>query len=426
MQLCDIDGLVLIDRWFISNGGDSSVVPFPTMNPVNVVFHGHGKKFEYGHFGIHVGVEDRLTFFGNKNKSFKASFIDCREDSETWGVRFTTFLEPNSHKELRIPPGVAHTFEGLEGIYTINAFKAYLPEPAEWLTGESKWTVSGDIVNIPITIADEDLPKIRQNKRAASRSFYKMVSQNINDTLVGKIYDFPLTETITFEDSTEAIIKFRKVDAKKSKIKAWESIEDIEGLGWERNIVVGSEDESVSGFVILNDSGNVNVIDHGEDHYKHDAYGIHLAGEDRLTFVGSPMKKVKLTLVDCRKDSKTLHKKVEIEFSPTPFKRLVIPAGIAHAFDGLEDVYTINRPLPLVNEKGEYPSGPDVIDWPITNEEFPVLVPNANPAPEEIKQALVNAQRKMMDNPSDFKSPFVLMAKNDEGEMVRVAIKEPV
>ena len=98
----------------IDNGTDSFVVPFPSTRPVNLVFHGE-EPFEYGHYGIHLGQEDQLTFLGNSDQEITAYFIDCRDSSSTLHQRFVTQLTPNSGRRLCIPPGVAHAFDGLEG-----------------------------------------------------------------------------------------------------------------------------------------------------------------------------------------------------------------------------------------------------------------------------------------------------------------------
>src|SRR4051794_4245415 len=109
-ELDQIKGLRWEARFRLDNGDNSYVVPFPTLNPVNIVYHG-AQKFEYGHYGIHLGQEDRLTFMGDSHKSIQAFFIDCREKSLTRGQRIVTQFTPSTARTLCIPAGVAHSFE---------------------------------------------------------------------------------------------------------------------------------------------------------------------------------------------------------------------------------------------------------------------------------------------------------------------------
>ena len=78
-----IDGLRWEANWRASNGGTSYVIPFPTMRPFNIVFHGD-RKFDYGHYGIHLGQEDNLTFLGSSDALIVGYFIDCRRGSPTF------------------------------------------------------------------------------------------------------------------------------------------------------------------------------------------------------------------------------------------------------------------------------------------------------------------------------------------------------
>jgi hypothetical protein len=68
--------------------------------PVNLVFHGHGKRFSYEYYGIHRGTEDRLTFLGPPNQTIQAYFIDCRENSPSWGCSWDVIFTPSIDRTL--------------------------------------------------------------------------------------------------------------------------------------------------------------------------------------------------------------------------------------------------------------------------------------------------------------------------------------
>jgi hypothetical protein len=86
-----IIGLKWLKRVRLDNGGSSFVVPFPDTHPVNIVDHGFS-MFNYGQYGIHIGQADVLTFLGDHEHMITAHFIDCRAQSETWGVRYCTHI----------------------------------------------------------------------------------------------------------------------------------------------------------------------------------------------------------------------------------------------------------------------------------------------------------------------------------------------
>lgn len=165
-----------------------------------------------------------------------------------------------------------------------------------------------------------------------------------------------------------------KIKQNDNPTETWEPIPNIFGIGWMKhfNIITGDD----SGIVPLLDESPFYIVDHGESHYSHDSYSIHLGQEDRLTFLGSKDQLIELTLVDCREGSPTLHNKVIIHFNPSPLRCLIIPPGVAHAFKNLENIYTINRPQILLDGKKEYLPRNDIIDWPLSDEKYPALKPN--------------------------------------------------
>jgi dTDP-4-dehydrorhamnose 3,5-epimerase-like enzyme len=420
IHFAEIEGLCLLSNWFAHNGGESYVIPFATTHPVNLVYHGAG-KFDYGHYGIHLGQEDRLVFLGDKRKKVTAMFIDCRTNSNTFKSRFILEIEPSSKKMLCIPPGIAHTFEGLENINTINHYSLYLPKPEDWLEDNTRWDMDGDIINIATDILDDDIPKLTPNSCPASDLFYQIVSAQQRNALQNNHFMHAETESVDFDDGSSALISFREPSKAQQTQKMPQST--IAGLKWQQHLALQTGESS--GIVPMLDPHAFYIVDHGSDKYTHDAYGIHLHQQDRLTFLGDENKKIILNLVDCRKGSSTLHTKESLEFSPSPLHYLIIPSGVAHSFEGLEDVYTINRPAVFSQDWQSYDSGNDVIDWPLDNENYPVLHVSTQEVPQEFYNNQVVVQKDLMSKPIEA-TPIVLMTKDRSGNEVKVSLRKRV
>ncbi|MET0530360.1 MAG: dTDP-4-dehydrorhamnose 3,5-epimerase family protein [Microvirga sp.] len=94
-------------------------------HPFYIVYHGR-ESFEYPHFGVHLGQEDRLTFLGDSSRRFLGRFLDCRAGSRTHGAHTELELRPDASQCLVIPAGVGHSFSGLEDIYAINSYRLLL------------------------------------------------------------------------------------------------------------------------------------------------------------------------------------------------------------------------------------------------------------------------------------------------------------
>jgi len=113
--------LVLTSRESAASG----VVVMSEPGVRQIVDHGV-HRYEHGAYGIHVSLEDRLTFFGDRDRVARATLVDCREGSPTLHAKVDVELRPSPFRQLLIPPGVAHALEGMSGIFTINRAKPYL------------------------------------------------------------------------------------------------------------------------------------------------------------------------------------------------------------------------------------------------------------------------------------------------------------
>ncbi len=418
-----IQGLRWKENWRIENGNDSYVVPFPTLRPATLVFHGES-MFSYGHYGIHLGQADVLTFLGPSTGTITGHFIDCREGSPTAGVREKHVWSPTSARALYIPPGVAHTFDGLEFVDTINTYELFLPDPAEWIHGNLDWQPDADIINLPLDVADKDLPFYRPNAHPASELWYDTVAAQQRSAIPKMSYEYPMTRDVRFADGTVSRVELRRPLPKNEK-PDWEPFPEVHGVGWVRHPVIPSGPES--GFSALLDRHPLYFIDHGETGYTHDAYGIHLGQEDRLTFVGPKSQKVTIRLIDTRVDSPTYGADTQFTFVPDPERYLLLPPGVGHAFEHIERVYTINRPRTLLPASGaEYRPGNDVIDWPLSKRPIPELRPNTVPAGNEYYEARVAEQKKLRQLPVTHATPAVLVTKDAQGREIRVALRKKV
>src|SRR6185295_4215477 len=205
----------------------------------------------------------------------------------------------------------------------------------------------------------------------------------------------PFTRDVTFQDGTAKTLEFRKkLSEGQTRFQEWEPLIEIEGVGWKKHLTVWSSDDA--GYVALTDVSPLQVIDHGTSHYATDAYGIHLEWEDRLTFVGPAMQKAIIRLIDCRKGSPTFHHEHSYEFTPSPLRYLVIPGGVAHAFDGLENIFTINRPRRCAGNADTYDPGNDVIDWPLAQRPAPAFELHEAEFPYEYYQTLAGMQKEYL------------------------------
>lgn len=141
----DIDGLRFeqnIVRELDEDVGWFSHKVLSSPGPLVSDFVTHGPKFKYTTYGIHIGQEDRLTFFGHDLQYIEGHFIDCREESPTRSMRISYRFSPSMYRRLVIPRGVAHTFDGLEGVVTRD-------EPI-WYASEDNphWNVNNDLVSV--------------------------------------------------------------------------------------------------------------------------------------------------------------------------------------------------------------------------------------------------------------------------------------
>lgn len=155
--------------------------------------------------------------------------------------------------------------------------------------------------------------------------------------------------------------------------------------------------------------------------YKH--YGIHVGQTDRLTFFGDPGQRITEYFVDCRKGSPTAHNEERFTFNPDPKQVLNIPRGVAHTFDGLENVLTRDEPVWYLSQDNPgYSITNDVINVGRSTpaEDFPLISVNEHPIPREAYDFMLDVQHETLSDMKRYPSRFPITLK---GEKYYVSLK---
>ncbi|RAT01108.1 dTDP-4-dehydrorhamnose 3,5-epimerase [Bacillus cereus] len=183
---------------------------------------------------------------------------------------------------------------------------------------------------------------------------------------------------------------------------------DIEGLHFQKNLYNCSNDGKYFHVIASEGPGISDIVTHSDEfHYNH--YGIHIAQVDRLTFFGDKSQKITGYFVDCRVNSPTLHKQVVLEFYPDPTKMLFIDRGIAHTFDGLENVLTRDEPIWYLSTGNEhYNIANDVVNVDRNEKltDFPIVEVNKYPIPREAYEFTLKVQQHKMQDLQEFPNRF--------------------
>lgn len=191
---------------------------------------------------------------------------------------------------------------------------------------------------------------------------------------------------------------------------------EIDGLRFEPNLYTGAPDDSYFTVVASEGPGISDVVTHGPDFaYQH--YGIHVAQTDRLTFFGDPGKTITGYFVDCRAGSPTLHRQVVLEFSPDPRRLLYIDRGIAHTFDGLENVTTRDEPEWYLSAGNpDYNIANDVVNVArdIAPADFPTVQVNKYPIPRRAYEFMLMVQHESMREMRRYPSRFPMMIDGEQ------------
>lgn len=155
-------------------------------------------------------------------------------------------------------------------------------------------------------------------------------------------------------------------------------------------------------------------VTHGPD-FEYSTYGIHVGQDDRLTFLGQRDKEIHGYFIDCRAGSSTLHKKVACSFAPSPSRKLVIPRGVAHTFDGLAGIVTRDEPVWYSHENNPHWNvNNDLISILRSSTEFPVVSVNPHKLPDNLHVYLSRLSQSVLDEPKPYSTRFKLLIGGKE------------
>jgi hypothetical protein len=183
--------------------------------------------------------------------------------------------------------------------------------------------------------------------------------------------------------------------------------EFISGLGFENNFLLPI-DISGGAFAskLISSPGPMvsDFVTH-EANFAYGTYGIHVGQDDRLTFMGPQNVMIEGSFVDCRAGSSTLKNCVNISFAPSMARRLVIPRGVAHTFDGLQHVVTRDEPI--------WHSDFNNPDWNIDNDlisvnrdtaihDFPIVRANRYRLPDELHVFQSRLSQSLLETPTAY------------------------
>lgn len=160
-------------------------------------------------------------------------------------------------------------------------------------------------------------------------------------------------------------------------------------------------DEHGSRTKILSDTGYTvgHLVTHARDFSYGSTIGLHLGQIDQLTFIAIPPKQILAHFIDCRADSPSLRRVVRIRFLSSMRRRLVIPAGVAHTFQGIGNVLTRNDLVLYSSKDGDgWRIEDDLISMPVDiplNKITPV-VPNSLLVPVQVALLFYRLQSDLM------------------------------
>ena len=155
-------------------------------------------------------------------------------------------------------------------------------------------------------------------------------------------------------------------------------------------------------------------VTHGPE-FEYSTLGIHVGQDDRLTFFGAPDRWIEGVFVDCRAGSPSLHRQVRWRFAPSPFRRLIIPRGVAHTFDGLAGITTRDEPVWYAAEDNPHWNvNNDLISVLRAETEFPQVQVNAHRLPEELHVYMTQLSQAVLDEPKPYSTRFKLRIGGEE------------
>ncbi len=323
-----IEGLELQPNPFIAldsrDGWFSTKVP-SSPGPLISDFVTHEIDFSYTTYGIHIGQDDRLTFFGPQDaRPIHGHFVDCRSDSPTRGASVSVAFAPSAHRRLVIPRGVAHTFDNLAGIVTRD-------EPV-WFVDENNpdYNLDNDLVSFGRTAPPESRPLVRPNRHLLPRAAHHLLSRLSQKLLENpRAYLNRLRVEIGGEVRYVALDSTTWVDREAEVARHLAPRSRIDGVRFAKNryaltgkqsyTLVPSTDACVADVLVL------------EPQQRSETMFVHARALAILTFMNAEGTPIEVRLFDSRKTSPSEGTFETLTFPADPRVHLVIPNGVAYA-----------------------------------------------------------------------------------------------
>jgi dTDP-4-dehydrorhamnose 3,5-epimerase-like enzyme len=187
----------------------------------------------------------------------------------------------------------------------------------------------------------------------------------------------------------------------------------IEGLAFEHNLIspIDGPDGWFSAKLMSSHGPLVSDFVTHEPEFTYNTYGIHVGQVDRLTFMASDDRVITGHFVDCRSGSPTLHHKVSARYRSSLRRRLVVPRGVAHTFDGLGGVVTRDEPVWYADFAN--------IDWDVNNdlvsiaratgqETYPTVRINVHRMPDALHRFVSQLSQSLLETPMAYASRHLL------------------
>ena len=159
----EIEGLHWIRTHSFKTSNDSRIMlPNPRQYGFTVVYHGEDFSTEahkgYGVYGMHAGQDDVLTFLATDRRLMAGHFVDCRPQSKTYRVAVSLSFGGDPDRALVVPRGVAHIFDNLTGMVTLNQIRLFFD------FNNPDFDPSSDVINVPRDSPISAFPAVRVNR----------------------------------------------------------------------------------------------------------------------------------------------------------------------------------------------------------------------------------------------------------------------
>lgn len=303
----------------------------------------HQAHFAYDTYGIHVGQDDRLTFFGGHGQTILGHFVDCRKDSETLGAQLTVEYNPSYKRRLVIPRGVAHTFDHLDFIVTRD-------EPV-WYTDfhNPDWDINNDLISIPRALEGYEIPKIKVNPYKLPFEGHVLFSK-IQQELLQQPKRYAKREKI--EESDFSSYQLTENESWKDKRNEYEYLigmnSGIDGLVFEKNSYALTGSKSYT--IVPSTNSCLSDVIAIDFRYTNPYFWVHFRQSTIVTILDREKSSLKMDFCDLRKDV-SFRTTQTVHFLCDPRVRIRIPAGVCYCFNG-EGLYHIRYEMELlVHEK---------------------------------------------------------------------------